>query len=126
MFLPLKKLLFCVIMNIMIISYIERKYLMKAHISKSNYFDGESDNDFEEDHNPYLRQTVLEVVDNQLRENNPPMTKITLERLIKAGYTELQAKEKIAAVVLVHVYEIMKHQVPFDEEQYIKDLSELE
>jgi hypothetical protein len=35
--------------------------------------------------NPYLKETILEVVENQLRENNPPETQQTLMRLLAAG-----------------------------------------
>lgn len=90
---------------------------MKSHIPYND--------EFKEGYNPYLKQTLLEVVDNQLRENDPPMTRITLDRLIVTGYTEQQAKEKIAAVVIEHIYDCTKFNKPFNGEKYVKDLSEL-
>ena len=46
-----------------------------------------------------LKKLIFEVVDNQLRENNPPVTKESYDKLIDAGYSAREAKEKIGAVV---------------------------
>ena len=37
--------------------------------------------------NMRLRETILAVVDNQLRDNDPPCTRRAYERLQKAGYS---------------------------------------
>ena len=76
--------------------------------------------------NPRLKKLILGVVDNQLRDNNPPVTTDTLERLIAAGYSEQKAKERIAAVVVEHIYDILHDQKAFDLEKYEQDLSRLE
>lgn len=94
---------------------------MKARIPKTFY----GDEEFKGGYNPHLKQILLEIVENQLRDNDPPMTGITLERLKKAGYTEQQAKEKIAAVVVGNLYDTLKAQKPFDVELYCKELSEI-
>ena len=75
--------------------------------------------------NQYLKSTVLQVVDNQLRENNPPITKITYERLRTAGYSEKQAKERIAAVLLEEMYDVLKNQEPFNEGRYTDNLNKI-
>ena len=41
-----------------------------------------------------LKKLILEVVDNQLRENDPPVTRESYNRLIDAGYSVSEAKEK--------------------------------
>lgn len=41
-----------------------------------------------------LKKLILEVVDNQLRENNPPVTKESYDKLIDAGYSVSEAKKK--------------------------------
>ena len=46
-----------------------------------------------------LKKLILEVVDNQLRENNPPVTKESYDKLIDAGYSAREAKKKIGAIV---------------------------
>ena len=75
--------------------------------------------------NQYLKETVLQVLENQLREDNPPITNATYERLLSAGNSEKQAKEKIAAVLLGEIYDVMKSNEPFDEERYTKNLNNI-
>jgi Holliday junction resolvasome RuvABC DNA-binding subunit len=75
--------------------------------------------------NQNLKRTILEVVDNQLRENNPPITKNTFERLKQLGYTEQQAKEKISAILIEEIYDVMKNREVYNEERYSNKLSKL-
>jgi len=49
--------------------------------------------------NPHLQAAVMEVVENQRRNNNPPQTNQTFKRLIEAGHSEQEAKRLIACVV---------------------------
>lgn len=69
-----------------------------------------------------LKKTVNEVVDNQLKSNDPPCTKETYNKLLDAGYSKSEAKDKIGAVVLTEIYDILKAGKPFDEAQYKKGL----
>ena len=75
--------------------------------------------------NQNLKKYILEIVNNQLSENDPQITKITLERLKKSGYTEQQAKDKIGAVVIEEIYEVMKNKEVFNEERYTNKLNAL-
>ena len=75
--------------------------------------------------NKYLKENILQAVENQLRENNPPVTKITFERLKSLGYTTQQAKEKIAAVLLGEIYNLLKNNENYNEIRYAKSLEEL-
>ncbi len=77
------------------------------------------------DFNPYLQSAILEVVENQLENNDPPETRQTYERLIREGHSEEDAKKLIGAVVAVEMFSIMKHQKPFDETQFIAALNRL-
>lgn len=72
-----------------------------------------------------LRTTLLEVVDNQLREENPPETKQTYERLLRDGYTDEAARKLIAAVVSREIFDILKHQQPFNHTRYLHALKRL-
>lgn len=72
-----------------------------------------------------LKKLVLEVVNNQLRDNNPPMTKEVYEKLLKAGYSVREAKEKIGAVVLTEIYDVMKEKQPYTEKRYTDALKEM-
>lgn len=46
-----------------------------------------------------LKKNILEVVDNQLKANDPPCTKETYEKLMAAGYSKSEAKDKTEEVV---------------------------
>ena len=72
-----------------------------------------------------LKKLIIQVVNNQLRANNPPETKETLDRLISEGYSKEEAKELIASVVATHIYTIMKEQTMFDEVIYVEQLKRL-
>ena len=74
---------------------------------------------------PILRATILETVDNQLRDNKPPEAKKTYKRLRHQGYSDLEARELIASVLLTEIYNVLKYQRTHDEEKYIKDLKRL-
>ncbi len=79
----------------------------------------------EEKTNPHLRAAFLEVVDNQLRGNDPPETKETLERLKAKGYSVQDAKLLIAQAVAVEAYLIMKTQASFNRERFVRNLMAL-
>lgn len=72
-----------------------------------------------------LKNMILEVVDNQLKADDPPCTKDVYEKLLNAGYTKSEAKEKIGAVVLTEIYDILKAGKSFDEAKYQKSLEEM-
>ena len=76
-------------------------------------------------YNPRLKALILEVVDNQINDNDPPITRETMERLKARGYTEKKAKEMIGSVVTTYIYEIMKNGKDFDVVKYARDLKRL-
>ena len=75
--------------------------------------------------NHRLKALIMGVVDNQINENNPPITAITYKRLMAAGDSSKVAKEKIAAIVAENIYDIMTNGNSFDEEKYIRELEGL-
>lgn len=72
-----------------------------------------------------LKKSILEVVDNQLKANDPPCTKEVYEKLVSAGYSQSEAKDKIGAVVLTEIYDILKKGQSFDEQKYQSSLEEM-
>ena len=72
-----------------------------------------------------LKKTILEVVENQLKANDPPCTKDIYEKLLNAGYSKSEAIDKIGAVVLDEIYDILQEGQSFDEEKYRKSLEEM-
>jgi hypothetical protein len=76
-------------------------------------------------HNPHLRRTLLEVVDNQLREGNPPETRATLERLMSEGFSRDKALELIACVVTSEIFDVLKNGEVYQEDRYLAGLRAL-
>jgi hypothetical protein len=72
-----------------------------------------------------LRATFLEVVDNQIRDDNPAVTRQTFERLQREGHSAAEARRFIAGVVAAEVFEIAKHKQPFDEARFVERLHQL-
>lgn len=72
-----------------------------------------------------LKKLILQMVDNQLKAKDPLCTKDTYEKLLDAGYSESEAKEKIGAVILTEIYDVLKKGQGFDEEQYKEALDEM-
>lgn len=75
--------------------------------------------------NAYLKKHIKEIVDTQLKDNNPKCTKETFNRLKALGYTEEKAKEMIAAVLTEEIYDVMKNQGIYNQERYEKKLTML-
>ncbi len=75
--------------------------------------------------NLMLKRTIMEVVDNQLKANDPPCTRDTYEKLLNAGYSKSEAKDKIGAVVLTEIYDILKEGQSFDEKKFKNSLEEM-
>jgi hypothetical protein len=73
-------------------------------------------------YNPHLRHTLLEVVENQLRDGNPPETRATLDRLIAEGFSRERAVELIACVVSTEILDVLKNREPFQEARFVAGL----
>ncbi len=72
-----------------------------------------------------LRKQFLEIVNNQIKSNNPPETNQTLKRLKAMGYNDKDARILIGQCVVVEIFDVLKHRKPFDEKRYIKNLRNL-
>ena len=75
--------------------------------------------------NPVLYAAYMEVVDNQLRDNDPPETRITFNRLKSEGFGGLDAKKLIAQVIVAETFWIMKKKENFNLKRFIKNLNRL-
>ena len=72
-----------------------------------------------------LKKAILEVVRTQLRDNDPPETKKTLERLVREGFTEQEALKLIGYVVAGEVFSVIKEGRPYNEKNYLAALQAL-
>lgn len=74
---------------------------------------------------PEMKRIILDVVDNQLADNDPPETRQTLDRLMAEGIAEPDAKVHIAQAVCVEIRDTLRNQKSFDRERYLRNLAEL-
>jgi hypothetical protein len=74
---------------------------------------------------PHLKEAIIEVVDNQLKSNDPPETRQTYDRLIKEGFSENKTKELIGCVVTSEIFGVLKKQETFDLSRFVSALDNL-
>lgn len=78
-----------------------------------------------EEFNPRLRAAFLEAVDNQLRDNDPPETRQTYDRLLLEGHSDAEAKDLIGAAIAAETYHILKENQPFNHARFVESLRRL-
>jgi hypothetical protein len=76
----------------------------------------------EPEYNPYLKQAILEVIENQLKADDPPETRITFQRLLSEGFSEEDAKIYIGQAVFLEIYCIHKDKKEFNLKRYVRNL----
>ncbi len=65
---------------------------------------------------------MMEVVDTQLRDDTPPETRQTLDRLLADGHTEEDARRLIACAVTSEIFDVLTHKQPYDEARYLETI----
>ncbi len=70
-------------------------------------------------------EAIVEAVENQISENDPPETKQALKRLMALGNSRENAIRYIASAFSVEMFEILKNRSPYNEARYIKNLKAL-
>jgi peroxiredoxin family protein len=75
--------------------------------------------------NPAVGAAIRDIVDNQLRDDTPPETRRTLDRLVAAGHAEEDARRLIACAVTSEIFDVLKNRQPYDEARYITALYRL-
>lgn len=72
-----------------------------------------------------LRAALFEAIENQLRSNDPPETRETLDRLMTEGHTREEAMKLIGCALAGEVFGILKTQAPYDNARYVANLKRL-
>jgi hypothetical protein len=72
-----------------------------------------------------LNSAIREVVQNQLRDHNPPETRETLDRLIEEGHSEEHARALIGLVVANEMSDMLRHMRTYSHERYVAALRRL-
>lgn len=75
--------------------------------------------------NEKIRKQIFEIIKNQIRDNDPPETKATFDRLQKQGFDDFQTRQMIGQCLAVELFDIMKFRKPFNKARYIKNLMAL-
>ena len=76
-------------------------------------------------YNPHLKAAILEVVENQIRDDDPPETRQTLERLLAAGYSRQQAIEMIGSALVEEIWAMLHNHKLFDRARFAALLEQL-
>jgi len=71
------------------------------------------------------KKLILGIIDNQIRDNNPPETKQTLDRLISEGFPAEEAKDMIGYVVVSEMSDMLKGEETFNEQRFVAALNRL-
>ncbi len=74
---------------------------------------------------PQLTAAILDAVDNQLRDLNPPETKETYDRLVSSGISDKEAQRLIAIALSSEIFRMLKYKEYYDSERYIALLRKL-
>jgi hypothetical protein len=73
----------------------------------------------------YAGEALVEAVENQIRDNDPPETRITLDRLMSLGESRENAMRYIASVFSIEIFEALKNKTPYNEKRYLANLRNL-
>jgi len=76
----------------------------------------------EEEGSELAKAAIFEIIENQMKDNTPPITKITYDRLVSEGFTHEETMKLIGCAVSVELFEIMKNENVFNEERYTDNL----
>ena len=74
---------------------------------------------------PVLRAALMDVLDNQIRDNDPPETRATLERLLALGIDREEARRLLGCVIASELFDVMKSNTPFDRKRFVTRLHSL-
>jgi hypothetical protein len=71
------------------------------------------------------RAALFEAIENRMREDNPPETKATFQRLLAAGYSRKETMKLLACVLLVELNDMVRDKRLYEESSYVKKLRAL-
>ncbi|MBN2159222.1 MAG: hypothetical protein JW807_07490 [Spirochaetes bacterium] len=72
-----------------------------------------------------LHKIVIQSVETQIRDNDPPVTKAAFDRLLENGHDEASAKEMIASVIAEEIYLMLSENRKMNVESFAARLEEL-
>ena len=72
-----------------------------------------------------INLAILEIVDNQLRDEDPPQTLATYQRLTGQGYSDKETRNLFGCVVSGEIYDVLKQMKPYNQKRYLRALRRL-
>jgi hypothetical protein len=72
-----------------------------------------------------IRSALREIIENQMRDGDPPETKETFDRLISEGIPEAEVWRLLSRVVLHELYGVLNERRVFNRAEYVKTLKGL-
>jgi hypothetical protein len=72
-----------------------------------------------------VKEALFEAIENQIRDDNPKETRLTLERLVREGLPQNEAMRMIAFALVQELNGMLKTGSPFNQARYIKALKAL-
>lgn len=76
-------------------------------------------------HDPVMHAALMQMVDRQIAENDPPETRETFERLLEQGYSPEYIRRMIGLLIAREHLEEMFRRTPFNTERFIGNLRRL-
>lgn len=73
----------------------------------------------------FAGEAVFEAINNQIRNNNPPETKQTYDRLMKKIKNHDEVMKYIGVVMMAEILDILKSRKPFNKKRYLGRLNKL-
>jgi hypothetical protein len=72
--------------------------------------------------NEELRDQVFEIIESQIKENNPPETEATYNRLKKQGFDDFQTRQLIGQCLGIELFGVIKLKKPYNNDRYVNNL----
>ncbi len=79
----------------------------------------------DEEQSEQTRAAILEAVETQLADGDPPETAEALDRLLAEGYPRDEAVRLIGCALADEAFQIMKHEREYDRARYVGLLRKL-
>ncbi len=73
----------------------------------------------------FVRETIDELLETQLRTDAPPEARQTIERLVAGGYSQSEALTLVGCALAREMYEALGTGTGLDERRYVEGLERL-
>ena len=70
-------------------------------------------------------ELIIQAIKEQIRQNDPPETKETLDRLRREGHAEEEVYRMLGCVLTSEMYAVLKQKRVFDRDLYVQQLHAL-